>query len=267
MIYVSPALNLAPFSFDPDAPRIGYHTIATAGVLSADEEATGYPVANLANPATYPRAAWRGTSTAVQHVTVAQAATGIDYFGIAKHNFGSTGAAVKLQGSNDGMSWTDVSIEVLPGNDFVLIVHFEPADFTSWRLRIVPGSAAPEIGVFYLGTMLTMQRRLYDGHTPLVFARSKTVVTGKSESGQFMGRITRREFLASGADFKNLTQEWFRTYLDPFLDECQAGKPYFWAWRPTSRPAETAYAWIEGRPSVSNSGRMMAASWEMQGLR
>lgn len=267
MIYISPALNLAPFSFDPDAPRIGYHTIATAGVLSADEAATGYPVANLANPATYPRAEWRGTTTATQHVFVAQAATGLDYFGIAKHNFGSTGAAVKLQGSNDGMSWTDVSLEVLPGSDFTLIIHFEAATFTSWRLRIVPGTAPPRIAVFYLGTMLTMQRRLFDGHTPLPFGRNKKVVTGKSESGQFMGRITRREFLSGGAAFKNLTQEWYRTYLDPFLDACQAGKPFFWAWRPTSRPSETAYAWIEGTPSVSNSKIMMQASWEMQGLR
>jgi hypothetical protein len=269
MIYLAPALVAAPYSVNANSPRIGYHNIVTADNLAADEEEVGYPVTNLANPATYPRAAWRGTSTAEQYVTVVQAATDVDYFGIARHNLGSTGASVQLQGSDNGSDWDDVSIEVNPGQDWVLMLHFTPVSYAQWRLRIVPGTAAPEIAVFYLGTLLTLQRNIYVGHTPLVYGRNKSVVTGKSESGQFMGRTTRREFLQSAVDLKNLTPAWFRSHLDPFLDECQAGKPYFWAWRPGSYPAEVGYAWIEGTPSISNQSPngLMQAGWSMQGIR
>jgi hypothetical protein len=269
MIYIAPALVLAPYSINANSPRVGYHSIVTAANVAADEEADGYPVANLANPATYPRAAWRGTTTDLQYVTVVQAATGVDYVGIARHNLGSTGASVQLEGSDDGMSWDPVSIEVSPGRDDVLMLVFEPAAYAQWRLAIQPGSAAPEIAVLYLGTLLTLQRNIYVGHTPLVYGRNKSVVTGKSESGQFMGRTTRREFLTSDVSLKNLTPSWFRTYLDPFLDECQAGKPYFWAWRPGTYPLECGYAWIEGRPDISNQlpNGMMQAGWQMQGIR
>lgn len=269
MIYISPNLVLAPFNQSANAGRIGYHSIVTAGNLSADEEADGYPVTNLANPATYPLVYWRAESTDPQNINVGQAASGVDYFGIAKHNLGSTGATIKLQGSDNGVDFTDVSIEVQPGVDTALVVQFEPADYAHWRLVITPGTEAPYMGVLYLGTMLVLERNIYVGHTPIVYGRRKSVLTGKSENGQFMGRIARREFLTSDTKLQNLTPAWFRQYLDPFLDECQAGKPYFWAWRPGTYPAEVGYVWIEGTPDVSNQSPngLMQASWDLQGIR
>lgn len=269
MIFVSPNLALAPYLQGANAGRIGYHSIVTASALSADEEAEGFPVTNLANPATYPLAWWRATSTAVQYINVTASGTGIDYFGIAKHNLGSSGATVQLQGSDNGTDWTDVSLEVQPGSDFVLVVQFVPANYAQWRLKLTPGSEAPYIGVLYVGTMLVLQRNIYVGHTPLPYGRRKTVLTGKSENGQFMGRIARREFLVSAVDLKNLTPGWFREFLDPFLEECQAGKPFFWAWRPGTYPTEVGYAWIDGSPAVTNQSPNghMQAGWDMQGIR
>ena len=270
MIYVSPNLVLAPSNYNSNAGRIGYHNILTAANVTADEEDPSYPATNLANPATYPLVWWRATSTAEQRIFVEAAEENIDYFGIAKHNLGSTGATVKLQGSNDGgLSWTDVSLETQPGTDDCLVVHFDPASYSSWALLITPGTDVPYIGVLYIGRMLVLQRNIYVGHTPLVYGRKKTVLTGKSENGQFMGRIARREFLEGGAALSNIAPSWFRAYLDPFLDECQAGKPFFWAWRPGTYPLEVAYAWITGSPGASNTAPngLMSANWDMQGIR
>lgn len=267
MIYLSPALQLAPYNIDANNPRVGWHNIATADNLSADEEADGYPVANLANQQTYPLARWKGESTAEQYVYVTASATNLDYWGIARHNLGTTGATVQLEGSDDGVTWVPISLEVSPGNDKAVMLVFTPVSYQRWRLHITPGSAAPEIAVFNLGTVLTMQRRIYVGHTPIRFGRQRTSVTGRSEAGQFMGRRTRREFLASGAEFKNLTPDWVRAYLDPFL-EASAELCFFWAWRPGDYPQEIAFAWMEGNPAVSNQSPngLMQAGWQMQGI-
>jgi hypothetical protein len=267
MIYLAPALQLAPYSVSANNPRIGWHSIVTAANLSADEEATNYPVTNLANQQTFPKARWKGTTTAEQYVTVVEAATGVDYWGIASHNLGTTGATIQLEGSNDGSTWTPVGTEVSPGEDKALMVVFEAVSYLQWRLHITPGSAAPEIGIFNLGTVLTMQRSIFVGHTPMPFGIRRTVVVGASEDGHNMGMRTRREFLETGADFKNLTQGWVRSHLKPFLD-ASAELWFFWAWRPGDRPEEVCYTGMSGNPNVSNQSPngMMQASWNMKGI-
>jgi hypothetical protein len=268
VIYVAPALQLTPYNIGPNTPRVGYRNIITADNISATEEADERPVINLANPATDPKSSWQGTTTGLQYVQVAQAATGVDYFGLARHNLGSTGAVVRLQGSNDNVAWTDLTSDVAPGNDYALMQVFTPASYSYWRLRIVPGSAAPQIAVWYLGKVLSMQRTLYVGHTPITMGRTWSVTSGVSEDGQFLGRTVRHEELVSSVDFKHLTPEWYRAELDLLFDDGVA-LPFFWAWRPGDFPEEVGYAWFTSPPQVSNQlpNGMMQASWSMKGIR
>lgn len=268
MIYIAPALQLAPYNVQPNTPRIGWRTIITAANIAADEEEASHPAANLANPRTDARAQWWGETTAEQFVTIAQAASNVDYFAIARHNLGSSGSTVQLQGSANNVDWVDVSLEVSPGNDYVLMAVFEPVSYSYWRLRIVPGSAAPRIAVLYVGQVLSMQRTLYVGHTPLPYGRQWSVGTGLAEDGEFLGRVLRHQTLGSEAKFQHLTPQWYRQYLDPLYDDGIA-TPFFWAWRPGDYPEEVGYAWFTGPPAVSNqlSNGMMETSFSMKGIR
>jgi hypothetical protein len=267
MIYMTPAIALALAPSEENAPWIGYDTVVTFTNITADEEAAGFPVTNLSNTSTAEK--WRGTTTGAQGVTVQEGATQeCDYFGVAKHNFGSTGAVIKLQTSPDGDVWTDVTDDIAPGNDYAIMFRFTAQQAEFWRLYITPGTAAPEIAVFYLGTLLVGERRIYVGHTPLVLGRNQVTATGKSDSGQFLGRVLRREFLKSSVDFKNLSAAWYREHFDPFA-EASATQPFFWAWRPGTYPTEVGYAWVQGgvTPSNQSPNGHMSVTFEMEGVR
>ena len=268
MIHISSSIVLAQAgeTINANNPRIGYRSIVTASNVSADEEADDEPVTNLANPATY--LYWRGTSTSAQAVTVSlEAAADVDYFAIAKHNLGSTGATVAFQSSADGETWTTIET-IEPSSDYALIVEFDSVTAQFYRLSITPGTEPPAIAVLYIGEILVLQRRLFVNHTPLVYGRKTTVSSGMSESGQFLGRVVRRQLYSSSVTMGNLTSAWYRSHLDPFFEAART-KPYFWAWRPAQYPHEVGFAWMNGDPSMTNqrANGMIQIEFSMSGVR
>jgi hypothetical protein len=267
MIYTTPAIALATNPEAANAPWIGYRTVVAFTNITADEAATGFPVTNLANTST--AEFWRGTTTDPQGIVIAEGNTQeCDYFALAKHNLGSTGATLLLQTSPDGVTWTDVTEEIAPADDYAIMYRFDATQAAYWRLYITPGTAAPQAAILFLGLLLVAQRSLYVNHTPLTLGRSEQVTTGLSEDGQFLGRILRRQFLKSSVALSNLTPGWYRTHFDPFA-EAAATRPCFWAWRPGSYPLEVGYAWLTNSPVPSNQrpNGMMQVSFEMQGVR
>jgi hypothetical protein len=269
MIYVTPAVALATDPQDANAPWIGYQSVLTRDNVSADVEAAQFPVSNVVTTSTSAVEKWKGTSTAAQRIMVAEGGTQeCDYFGVAKHNFGSTGATIKLQNSADGVTWADVTGTIAPGDDNAIMFRFTGATANHWALLITPGTAAPQVTVFYLGLLLVGQRRIYVGHTPLTLGRNQQVTTGLSEGGAFLGRVKRREFLASKVDLQNLTPSWYRTKFDPFA-EASIERPFFWAWRPGDYPNEVGYAWVDGgiKPSNQSPNGFMQVSFDIQGVR
>lgn len=267
VITSSPVVGPGPETIDARNPRIGWHNLVRFDNVFADEETDDEPVRNLANPLTY--RFWRGQTTDEQLVQVnLDAAEDVDYFAIAKHNLGSSGAFLTFQSSTNGTDWSTVVASFGLNDDFVMIREFNSVFAGYFRLLITPGVVPPSIGVLYVGRILAMQRRLYVGHTPFPQARSTDVSSGRSENGQFLGRVLRREFLETGADFQNLTPAWFRTNVDPFIESARVN-PFFWAWRPGDYPFETGFAWLKSDPQVSNqrSNGMMQMSFQFQGVR
>jgi hypothetical protein len=269
MIHISSSVVLGPLGDPVDGrnPRIGWHNLVTAENVSADEQADGEPAVNLANPATYLR--WRGTTTDEQSVQVTlSAAADVNYVAIAKHNLGSSGATIQFQSSTDGSTWDDVTSAIVLNTDYVVIYEFDTVFAQYFRLLITPGSEPPSIAVLYIGEILVLQRRIYVGHTPLPYGRKTTMSNGRSESGEFLGRVLRRQFLESSVDMQNLTPTWYRQYFEPFVEAAKT-QPFFWCWRPSSYPNECGYAWLVDDVKMQNarSNGMVSASFSMQGVR
>jgi hypothetical protein len=269
MIHISSSVVLGPLGDPVDArnPRIGWHNLVTAENVSADEQADDEPAVNLANPATYLK--WRGTTTDEQSVQVTlSSAADVNYFAIAKHNLGSSGATIQFQSSTDGSTWDDVTSAIVLNTNYVVIYEFDTVFAQYFRLLITPGSEPPSIAVLYIGEILILQRRIYVGHTPFPFGRKTTVSNGRSESGEFLGRVLRRQFLESSVDMQNLTPTWYRQYFEPFVESAKT-QPFFWSWRPGSYPNECGYAWLtdDVKPQNSRSNGMMSVSFSMQGVR
>lgn len=277
MIFVSSDVVLAGDAGDLrlNAPLIGYRQLLEFENVTADEEADGFPVTNVANVST--AELWKGTTTAVQHVTAFLAAVeDADYIGIARHNLGTAGITIQVQVSADGDTWEDVGDDFLPGDDSPIMLRFPVTPSQWWRLRMSSGTAAPQIAVLYLGKLLVLQRNIYVGHTPMTYSYANVTSTGVSESGQFLGAVARRANPATDVQQKNLTPSWARANLAPFFKQCTGNgtdrhrRPFFFAWRPTSYPTEVAFGWFPdgGAPTLSNArpNGMMDAAFQVQGI-
>lgn len=249
-------------------PRIGWHNVITDENVAASSEDSEFPATNLGNPASWLK--WKAASAVACTVqTTLGSAEIVNYLGIAGHNFGTTGTAVKLQQSFNGSVWADLTEEMIPADDYALM--FEFADTVAslyYRLVLTPSSGVPEIGALNIGRVLRMQRRVYVGYEPPTLNRKTEVSSGHSEAGQFLGRVRRRQMLEGAVPFKNLTAAWVRAYFDDFQVAAET-LPFFFAWRPDTYPDEVAYMWLTSDPVTTNEqpNGMMTANFKYQGIR
>lgn len=270
MIVISSSVVLSSTSediIDGRNPRIGWRNLVRVDNVFADQEAEGFPASNLANPATY--LYWRAVDTSQQAVSIAlDVAQEVNYFAIAKHNLGSAGATITFQSSADGSTWTSVTAPHVLNTDKVVFHEFDTVFARNFRLLIEGSTIPPAIAVMYIGRTLVLQRRIYVGHTPFPYGRNTTVSNGRSENGQFLGRILRREFFESSVVLQNLTPNWYREHMEPFVHAART-RPFFWAWRPAKYPDESGFAWLTDDVKMSNQrpNGMVQCSFSMQGVR
>lgn len=264
------SLSLAPTAgLNGNNPLIGWHNLASVESISATTEQEGYPASNLANPAT--NLLWKGDDDeADEYITIGtNYVDEIDYVAVARHNFGTIQAPVSIEGTEslDTPDWVELVQESLLGDDSPALFRFVPQSLAAVRIKLQPGTAKPSAAVVYAGKLLIVSRRLYVGHTPINYGRVTDVTNGRSETGEFLGRIVVGEYTETSAPFQNLSPSWYRTYFEPFV---QASKeaPFFFAWRPGSYPREVGYCALTSDPKPANqrNNGMMQVEFQMRGV-
>lgn len=271
MIVISNALALSPsLVLSANHPVVGWQNLVTAGGIAADHEDADYPAVNLANPSTSVKQQWRSDSTAEQYVTfTVTSESEVDYVGIARHNFGSAQIEVSVEypdPDNEG-EWLELIEPHLLANDEPAIFRFEPTFLSTIRLKMVPDATAPRLAVCYVGKLLVLQRKIYVGHTPLNLGCQAEVQTDISESGEFLGRTLLREERSTSVSLQNLTPDWYRENMAPFVLAARS-RPFFFAWRPSEYPEEAGFAWATNSPRPVNqrSNGMVSVSLSIGGL-
>jgi hypothetical protein len=251
-------------------PRLGWHSIAVAGTVTADQEQADYPLVNLLNPITYLQ--WRAVDASEQSITISLPdAQAVDYIGVYGHNWGSQATTVHVEYSTDaGDTWTAAMAPTIPDElDRVLFRTFTEVTADLFRVRLVPSSEVPpEASILYFGRVLVIPRRIYVGHTPLSMGRDAQVSTGLSQSGQFLGRVLESIGYDTSVAFQHLSPTWVRDELDPFIRACIT-RPFFWSWRPGTYDTEAGLAWFSGalpRAQNQSPNGLMSVSWNMQGV-
>ena len=274
MLILSPVLVASPPAGSPNAPLVGWRNIVTVTNIAADFEAMGYPATNLANPSTaikWVGAGWEDDSPPLteQYVTVTTGTLDpIDYLAVARHNFGSGGMAVSVEvDEGDSVGFVAVTDPVVPADDSPLLFRFEVGPYVAVRLKIEAGSEAPEAAVVYVGLLLALQRNIYVGHRVLPYNMVTRVTNGRSESGQFLGRIVTGQYVESGLDLQNITPAFYRTHMVPWL-RAAVESPWFFAWRPGDHPTEVGFCSSTSEPNMTNSrsNGMVAVSVSMTGV-
>jgi hypothetical protein len=251
-------------------PVICYRNLLTAGSIATTTAETANPASNLSNPST--SLIWRGTTAGSdEYITMTVTGLGtINYVAVARPNWSATGATVSLEGDTGGGYATIGSTFTLT-NDAPLIMMFTASSsYVGLRIKIASGgSDVPQASVVYAGQALILQRKLYVGHSPMPLAREVNAIAPLSESGEFLGRIVLGQHSTGEIALQNLTADWVRTYLDPFMQSA-LDTPFFFAWRPSNYPAETAFAWIPGgaapAPENTRSNGMMGITIPIMGI-
>jgi hypothetical protein len=253
-IILSQALVLSPGNVPLNTPVFGWKSNVLS--IAATTQAAGFPASNLLNPSTALR--WissPGSPVADQYLTATlPGISDVDYLAVAVHNLGTGQNTVSVEYLNTAPSpdvWTVLVEErILPNNDPVLF-RFPPQPLQAIRLRIKPSPLVPKTipfaAVMQVGKLLVMPRGTHTDHTPINLNIQSNVMTGRSETGNYLGRVVLSEQRATSIAFQRLDAPWYRTYMQPFIATAKAD-PFFFAWKPQEFPNDVGYCWLTNDP-------------------
>lgn len=285
-VVISTSLILSPDDgFDEDNPVIGWENLVTPASVTAGATAdnsavadASYPIANLANTSTYQRFQQDTGGESFWIEIDLDGSQDVDYVAVAGHNFGSKQRAVRVWGalsvdSNGDPEFAAVTQEIIPGNDTPLLFRFTPAPYIALRLYVVSSTSLTSdiayASVLYAGKLLVLERKIQVSFTPLPYGRRSDVISNRSERGHFLGRTIVGAWVESSATFQYLSPDWYREYMDDFLDAAQT-EPFFFAWAPVSYPREVGFAWLmeDAEPQIHVAGPTgyMQVTLNMQGI-
>jgi len=235
------------FAPDPDLnhARIGYQNLAFGLTPTASSAATGHPAIAATYPTTFEF--WQPTALPATWAVDLGSAKAVDYLGMVGDMEGCT---VALQSSTDNSTWT--TQETRTGlTDRINLFLIAPVTARYWRLSITV--AIPRLAVAYIGQTLAMQRKIYQGHTPLTLSRETELSNNMSEGGQYLGRSIIRKGASTSTDWQHLKAAWYRANFDPFVKSARE-YPFFIGWRPQQYPSELGFVWTGGDIAPDNSG-------------
>lgn len=237
-----------------DHPVIGYHNVVTSTTIVADTADVNHPASDLANPATH--LYWLADDTTEQYITITtNYVDEIDYVGIAGHNFASAEVPVSV-GYFDNSSppvWIELVEEHQLENDGPVLFRFTAQSLSEVKIKLQSGSAAARAAAVYCGKLLTLERKIYVGHTPMPHGRKNEILSGMSETGNFLGRNVLGSYRESTVPFSLISPGWYRDFMDDFLDAAKQ-IPFFFAWRPQTYPLEVGYVWLTEDPAPTPQG-------------
>lgn len=246
-------------------PRIGIRSLFYDGTVTASSEATDYPKENATDALDWDW--WEPTSLPAWIAVEAGSAKDVTYLGVAAHDFATQGNTITPQYSTDGGStWQDAASAFLPGSNEPIMFIFDKITAQDWRLYIENGSI-PQVGIVQVGRALAMQRPIYQGHAPMSLSRQTDIRPNRAEGGSRLGRSIIRRGNATSASFENLSAQWVRDHLDPFIKMART-YPFFWAWRPNTFSDEVGWGWVNDDIVPENSGprNLMSVSFDIVGV-
>jgi hypothetical protein len=258
------------FAPDPDLnhARIGYENLAFGLTPTASSAATGHPAISATYPTTFEF--WTPTSGVAFWYIEFDTLKTIDYVGLLG-DFNSS--VIQVSTSPDPVSSNTFTALVFPGitfdtpvKDRINMFLFAPVSARSVRLSFI-GGTAPRLAVAYIGKALAMQRKIYQGHTPLTLSRETELSNNVSEGGQYLGRSIIRKGASTSAEWQHLKAAWYRANFDPFVKSARE-YPFFIGWRPQQYPNELGFVWTGGdlSPQVTGPRDFVSVGMSFRGL-
>lgn len=248
---------------------IAYDDHLPDATVTASSEQTGAEIENALDGNTFDF--WQPNTTGnvtvdIDLVTAQRA----DYLAIGAHNLSSElsddiTVAYSADGNTYTTSYTIDDADIV--DDGPILLHLVSRTNRYARLTFPVASTDFRIGILQYGTLLQMQRTVYDGLNPPTLSREEEMIPNRSDSGRFLGMLLTRAFFETRLSWDDLEPDWYRQHFDPFVIASQT-RGFFLAWRPAEFDAEVVYAWRTRAVRPDNSGEvgLMSVRLDIQGV-
>lgn len=241
---------------------IGYDSLylRSDAVVSASAEDTGFPAENATSWLTY-SGGWRTSISGDQNLAVSFPSTeAAGSFGLFKHNLGDIGGTVKLQESDDGITWNDITgSSFAPTDNRTIFFVFTEETHPYWRLVFnVPSGETLIVGQAFIGPAMQLFGGPESGFTPPNLAFNDDFVNSRADGGDFLGRSLIRKGAKTGFSVSAVAAAWIRSTWEPFLETAQL-QPFYFSWNSADYPTEVAYCYTEdnvAKPTYQSAAHM-----------
>lgn len=256
-----------------DNPFVAYDNLAalSTSTLGGTATLTDGAAANAVSGTTYDYWLPNVTTTSAQFRVTFPSAITINTVAIAAHNLSDFGGTVVLQRStNGGGSWSSSGLggSVTPSDNSVIMFRVASTgnDAADWRLNFTGLTAGDglAVGVAYFGNDMVFPRRFYRDFAPPISPSEVQLQSNVSVGGNLLGNSVIARGTTLTSQVRNLADDWIRGAFKPFIPHFNAGKGFFFGWRPTTYVDDVRYCWRDGatlRPV--NSGPLAFMSVEM----
>lgn len=236
-----------------DNPRICFD-VAPVDAVVASGSAAGADPDWVTDGETW--SVWQGDAALVTiDLDFGAVAQDIDYVAIGAHTLGSTAASVQIRFQlTDGGTWdipTDIGLHE-PDDDGAIVFLFPSRSVFGVRLVIFDGTAAPSIAVFQAGQALEVPRKSVYTGTPITESDQIEYRHQRSIRGDVLGRAVQGAMLEFDVIINNLSETFKAAAGDitwgGFRRHVKDVGPFFIAPKPSSYPADVAYARLVEQP-------------------
>lgn len=267
MIAISSARAIELFSAKAgDNPFVAYQNLAATATLGGTSTLADGSAANAVTGTTADYWLPNVTGTSALFAPTFATATSVSLVAIAAHNLGTLGATVQVKYSTDNISWTDSGVGFLaPTDNSPIVVRMAAASARYWQIEITGLTAGDPVyaGVVFFGNDLVMPMRFYQGFAPVISPTEVELQSNVTVGGNLVGSSIVAKGSTISAPFRLIPPSFTRGDLLPFIPHFNAGKGFFFGWRPETYPQDVHYCWRDGdaiRPTNEGPRDFMAFS-------
>lgn len=239
---------------------IGYANLLnnSAAVITASSEAAGFGKENAYDLLL---ADWWKPTAAGTHTLIVDlgSAMSADYFACMGHTLAENSGNIRLFYSDTGTSgpWTGAFAAVTPSSTEPIFKSFDSLSKRYWKIEIQDSGSPSVISDVRFGEALTLPQGLVFGFVPPVYHFADEVTNMQTESGNYLIGTVKNRGLNFTIEMPPVLLEAFITgdYLT-FLNFCNIGKPFFFAWDYTNHPTQITYCNVRNVTPVTYSNHL-----------
>jgi hypothetical protein len=239
---------------------------------SATTAAAGFPAVNAMPPRT--DSAWRPTEIPSNwSLDFATDDSPVGFVGIAKHDLGTLNATIAIEYDIDGV-WTAFAGagSLQPTDDSPILLLVPETDCDGVRIRITAADGNPTIAVIMVGVADEWPRPFTWTGSPITEGDRIRFENTIAVTGNWLGRSVAAEGIQFSVQMQHASEAWRQGDFARFKRYANGQDAVFFiALRPSSYPAEVAYAWatdvVAAQRAIANKSISTTVEMTCQGLR